>query len=178
VPHVAQSYGLTFLFMASVMHGGSAENLDPGFAAIKKLKKFRIYKNVSEGLNLFQQGEVDAALFYSHRGQQMINMGLPIRRSSPKEGTYGQRTGSQIPKNASNLEGARAFVNLTLRPDVQLAFAQHLYSPTNSKTMLPPDLARQHVYGAQHVDSIREAPWDKLLPQRDRLLERWTREFG
>ena len=41
---------------------GGGTNLDPGFAAIKRLKKFRVYKNVTEGLNLFQQGEIDAAL--------------------------------------------------------------------------------------------------------------------
>lgn len=178
VPHITQSYGLTFLYIASILNGGSGKNLDPGFAAIKRLKKFKIYKNVSEGLNLFQQGEIDAALYYGHRGQQMIDMGVSVLKMRPKEGTWGQRTGMQIPKNASNLEGARAWVNWTLGVPYQTAFAKNLYSPTNRKVVLPPELAAKHVYGEAHVDSISEVPWDDLLPQRDALLERWTREIG
>jgi putative spermidine/putrescine transport system substrate-binding protein len=178
IPHITQSYGLTFLYIASILNGGSGKNLDPGFAAIKRLKKFKIYKNVSEGLQLFQQGEVDAALFYGHRGQQMIDMGVSVLKTRPKEGTWGQRTGMQIPRNAANLDGARAWVNWTLSVPYQTAFARNLYSPTNRKVELPPDLAAKHVYGETHVDSIREVPWDELLPQRDALLERWTREIG
>ena len=178
VPHITQSYGLTFLYIAAILNGGSGKNLDPGFAAIKRLKKFRVYKNVSEGLSLFQQGEIDAALYYGHRGQQMIDMGLPILKTRPKEGTWGQRTGAQIPRNTANLEAARAWVNTSLGVPYQTAFAQNLYSPTNRKVDLPPALAAKHVYGEAHVDSIREVPWDELLPQRDALLERWTREIG
>lgn len=178
VPHITQSYGLTFLYIASILNGGTAKNLDAGFAAIKRLKKFKIYKNVSEGLNLFQQGEIDAALFYGHRGQQMIDMGVSVLKTRPKEGTWGQRTGMQIPKNAGNVDAARAWVNHTLSVPYQTAFAKNLYSPTNRKVVLAPELAAKHVYGEAHVDSIREAPWADILPQRDALLERWTREIG
>ena len=69
-------------------------------------------------------------------------------------------------------------VNWTLGVPYQTAFAKNLYSPTNRKVELPPELAAKHVYGEAHVDSIREVPWDELLPQRDALLERWTREIG
>jgi len=178
VPHITQSYGLTFLYLAAVLHGGSGKDLDPGFAAIKRLKKFRVYKNLSEALQLFQQGEIDAALFYNHRAQQMIDMGLPIAKSHPKEGTWGQHTGCQIPKAAANPEGARAWVNNSLGVAYQTAFAKNLYAPTNRDVVVSPELAARLVYGAERVESIREAPWDELLPQRDALLERWTREIG
>jgi putative spermidine/putrescine transport system substrate-binding protein len=178
VPHVTQSYGLTFLYIAAILHGGDAKNLDPGFAAIKALQKFKVYKNVSEGLNLFQQKEVDAALFYGHRGQQIIDMGLPYAKAHPKEGTWGQRTGTQIPKATSNLEGAIAWVDYTLSVPYQTAFAPGLYSPTNSKVVLPPELAAKHVMGAEAVENLREVDWSVLLPERDALIEKWTREIG
>ena len=76
VPYVSQSYGLTFLYLAALLNGGSATDLDPGFAAIRRLDRIKVYKNVSQGLSLFQQGEIDAALYYSHRGQQLIDLGL------------------------------------------------------------------------------------------------------
>lgn len=178
VPHVSQGYGLTFLYLAALLNGGSATDLDPGYAAIKRLGNFKIYKSVSQGLSLFQQKEVDAALFYGHRAQQMIDAGLPIAKTTPKEGSWGQRTGAQIPKLTGNLEGAIAWVDMTLSVFCQEAFAKNLYSPTNKQCSFPPDLTRRLVTGEAYVDAIREAPWAQLVPQRDAILDRWTREFG
>lgn len=178
VPHVTQSYGLTFLYIAAMLNGGDAKNLNPGFAAIKSLQKFKVYKNVSEGLSLFQQGEVDAALFYGHRTQQIIDMGLDIGKAKPKEGIWGQRTGSQIPKNTGNMEAAIAWVNNCLSVPYQTAFSPGLYSPTNRNVTLPPELAAKHVMGEAYVDALREIDWDAILPQRDALIEKWTREIG
>lgn len=178
VPHISQSYGLTFLYVAAILNGGSATNLDPGFAAIKRLGNFKVYKNVSQGLALFQQKEVDAALFYSHRAQQMIEAGLPVAKTIPQEGSWGQRTGAQIPKLTGNLEGAVAWVDTTLSVPYQMAFAKNLYSPTNGDCVLPPEDAKRLIVGAARVNAIREAPWAELLPQRDAILDRWNREFG
>jgi putative spermidine/putrescine transport system substrate-binding protein len=178
VPHISQAYGLTFLYIAATLHGGSAEDLTPGIAAIKKLKNYKIYKNVSEGLNLFQQKEVDAALFYSHRAQQMIDMGLNLGRSTPKEGNWGQRTGSQIPKNTENMEGALAWVNNTMSVPYQTAFTQGLYSPTNRNVVPSDELKPKLILGQDVVDSIREMDWRIILPQRDKLVDLWTREIG
>ena len=178
VPHISQAYGMTFLYIAALLNGGNEKNLEPGFAAIKRLKNFKVYKSVSQGLTLFQQNEIDVALFYGHRGQQMIDMGLPIAKTVPKEGTWGQRTGTQIPKGTSKLEEAVLWVNNTYSVPYQLAFTKGLYSPTNRNAVPPADLASKLIIGEKVVDAIKEAPWSAMLPQRDALLDRWTREFG
>lgn len=178
VPHISQAYGLTFLYIAAMLHGGSAEDLSPGIPAIKKLKNFKVYKNVSEGLNLFQQKEIDAALYYSHRAQQMIDMGLNIGRATPKEGNWGQRTGGQIPKSTSNMEGSIAWINYTLGVPYQTAFLQGLYSPTNKKVVPPAELKPKLLLGSDVVENIRELDWKVILPQRDKLVDMWTREIG
>ncbi len=177
VPHVSQAYGLTFLYLAATMNGGSATNLEPGYAAIKRLGTFKIYRSVSQGLALFQQKEADAGLFYGHRAQQMIEAGLPIAKTVPKEGTWGQRTGMQIPRLTGNMDGAIAWVDTMLGVPAQTALAKSLYSPTNRDCAFPPDQAARLVLGPR-VDSVREAPWAEILPQRDAILDRWTREFG
>lgn len=178
VPHVSQAYGLTFLYIAALLNGGSATNLEPGYAAIKRLGNFKIYKSVSQGLSLFQQKEIDIALFYSHRAQQMIESGLPVAKTVPKEGNWGIRTGMQIPLRTANLEGAVAWTNTLLGVPAQTAFAKSLYAPTNGKCTFPPDQAARLILGAARIDAIRELPWKEILPQRDAILDRWTREFG
>lgn len=178
VPHISQAYGLTFLYIAAMLHGGSATNLKPGIEAIKNLKNFKVYKNVSEGRSMFQQQEVDAALFYSHRGQQLIDSGLNLGRATPKEGLWGQRTGYQIPKTCQNVEGAIAWVNNALGAEYQTKFLKGLYSPTNSKVVAPADLESKLLLGADTVNNIRELDWTVILPQKDELVDLWVREIG
>jgi putative spermidine/putrescine transport system substrate-binding protein len=178
VPDIRASYGMTFLYIAALLNGGSEHDLDPGFAAIKRLGRFKVYKNVSEGLSLFQQQEIDAALFYSHRAQQMIDAGLPIGKATPKEGSWGQRTGTQLPRGGANAELALAWIDATLGVPFQSAFFANLYSPTNRDCRPPADLAGKLILGADRVNAIREAPWAVLLPQRDAIVDRWNKEFG
>ena len=178
VPDIRASYGLTFLYVAALLNGGNENDLDPGFAAIKRLGRFKVYKNVSEGLSLFQQKEIDAALFYSHRAQQMTDAGLPIAKVIPKEGSWGQRTGAQLPRNSANAALAAAWVDTALSVPFQSAFLKNLYSPTNRDCQPTPEQAGKLVIGAARVDAIREAPWAVLLPKRDEILDQWNREFG
>ena len=70
-----------------------------------------------------------------------------------------------------------AWVDTTLGVPAQTAFAQSLYSPTNRECVLPPELAAKLIAGPR-VDTLLEAPWAVLLPQRDAVLDRWNREFG
>ena len=178
IPHVSQGYGLTFLYIAAMLNGGSATNLEPGLEAIKRLPRIKIYRSVSQGLALFQQKEIDAALFYAHRAQQMMEAGLPIQRTVPKEGTWGMRTGAQIPKLTANMQAALLWVDTTLGVECQAAFAKNLYSPTNRNLQTAADQAPRLLLGEARVDAIREAPWAEILPQRDAILDRWNREFG
>lgn len=178
VPHVSQAYGLTFLYIAALLNGGSATNLEPGYGAIKRLGNFKIYRSVSQGLSLFQQKEVDAGLFYAHRGQLMAESGIPVARTTPKEGTWGIRTGIQIPKLTGNLEGALAWTDTMLGAPAQQALGKSLYGPTNRDAVFPPDQQKRLILGEQVVDAIRELPWAEILPQRDAILDRWNREFG
>ena len=178
VPDIRASYGLTFLYIAAVLHGGSENDLGPGFAAIKRLGRFKVYKNVAEGLALFQQKEIDAALFYSHRAQQMIDSGLPIGKVAPAEGVWGQRTGAQMPRGAAEPDLALAWIDTALGVPFQSAFFENLYSPTNRDCAPTPLQADKLIIGAARVNAIREAPWAVLLPQRDAILDRWNREFG
>jgi putative spermidine/putrescine transport system substrate-binding protein len=178
IPFVGQPYGMTFLYIAAMLNGGSADNLAPGFAAIKRLSKYKVYNNVGQGLTLFQQGEIDAAFYYAHRGQQMITMGLPVARVRPKEGVYGQKTGVQIPRGAPNMAGAIAWVDYNLSQVIQGRLAAQFYSPANRTVQIPAALADNYIVGEDAVARLRDPPWEKLLPQRSDLMDTWRRELG
>lgn len=178
VPHISNSYGLTFLLIVALLNGGSAENLTPGFAAIKRLKNGRVWKGVTQGYAMFQQGEVEAGLMYNHRAQALIDLGLPLAMARPKEGVWGQRTGVQIPRTAARPQLSAAWADATLGVAYQTSFAEALYSPANATVMLKPGTEGKYVSGAQRVANLLYPDWAKINPQRDALLDFWSRELG
>lgn len=178
VPHISTTYGVIFLMIAAELNGGGPENMAPGFAKLKQLADMKIYKGVTNGFQMWQRGEIDAALFYAHRIQLLKADGVSVALSTPKEGTYGMRTGMQIPKNAAHPDLATAWVNMALSPEYQLVFAPKLYSPSNKAVELPPELAEKHVYGPEAISALRFAPWEMLNPQKPELLEQWNKEFA
>ena len=161
-----------------MLNGGSAANLDPGFAALKRLEKVKVYRGVTQGHAMFQQGEVDAGLFYGHRAQQLIDQGVKIATASPKEGLWGQRTGAQIPKTVTRPELSDAWIDMTLSAPFQEAFAALLYSPTNTTVSVPPELRAKLVMGEARVAPLKYPDWPVINPQRDELLTKWTQTFG
>lgn len=176
VPHISNSYGLTFLLIAALLNGGGAADLAPAFPALKRLRTAKVWRGVTQGYTMFQRGEVVAGLMYNHRGQQLIDEGLPLAMARPAEGTWGQRTGVQIPKAAARPELSAAWADVTLGAPYQAAFAASLYSPSNAAVPLP-DPAR-FVTGADRIAALRFPDWDAINGQRDALADRWNREMG
>lgn len=178
VPHISATYGIIFLMIAAQLNGGGAENMAPGFEKLKQLDDMMIYKGVTDGFGKFQRGEMDAALFYTHRVQLLMDDGINLALATPEEGTYGMRTGMQIPAHAANMDMAKEWVNTAMSSDYQLSFAPKLYSPSNKTVELPAELAAKHVYGADKINSLRFADWGVLNPQKPDLLAQWNKEFA
>jgi putative spermidine/putrescine transport system substrate-binding protein len=177
VPHISDSYGLTFLYIAALLNGGDAGNLAPGFEAIRRVPRFKIFKGVTQGFAMYQQREVDAGLFHWNRALLLRQGGLDIAWARPREGVWGQRTGCQIPKGSPSPDLARAWIDYSLSVPYQAAFAAALYTPSNRQVALPAELAAQHLSDAE-IDALAFPPWHVINPQRDALLDQWTRAFG
>jgi putative spermidine/putrescine transport system substrate-binding protein len=178
VAHPQNSYGLLFLQIAAELAGGSGDKLVDGFAMIKKLDKAKLYRGVVDGIQLFRTGEVDVGLFYRNRAIQLADEGFPIAFTTPKEGSFGIRSGQQIPRAAPNIDLSLKWINLALSADYQRYFADGLYSPSNSTLVLPPELAAKHIYGAEAINALRFADWKKINAQKPEIYERWDREFA
>lgn len=137
----------------------------------------KIFKGVTQGYTMFQQGEVDAGLLHSNRARQLKDAGVDIAWITPEEGVWGQRTGTQLPKNSLDPELGLAWIDYSLGLAAEGAFADSLYTPTNRKVEMAPELAAKHI-PPDRIDKIRFVPWQDINPQRNDLLRRWTEEFA
>lgn len=178
VAHPQNSYGMLFLMLAAEMNGGGLHYLMPGFAQIRKLDHPKFYRGVVDGIELLRRGEIDASLFYRNRAAQLHDGGQPIGFTEPKEGTFGIRSGVQVPRHAHNLDAAYAWVNMAMSAGYQKVFADAYYSPSNSTLVLPPAEAAKHIYGSKAVHALRYADWATLNAQKSEVYERWDKEFA
>lgn len=179
VPSVQNSYGILFLYIAALLHGGDENNLDPGFEAIRKLPRIKQFRGVVEGLQLFQRGEIDASLFYNHRGARLRDDGINIGLARPEEGVWSITAGYQIARNSQNIELARDFINLCIAPEIGTEMAEYGYGPPNRDTVVGQETVDRLavVYGAEQVNALRHVPWRTINEQRDEIVERWNREI-
>lgn len=177
VPHPSSAYGIYTLQIAAEMNGGGEANLAKGFAQLKKLHNMRIYRGINDGFQMLQREEIDASLFYTFRAHMLIAAGNSIAFTIPKEGTWLQRSGVQIPRNSANLDLSYAWANMVMSPEYQEKFLADFYGPSNARTVVPPALADKIPHGDEQIKKYRVGNWEVINPQKADLLEQWNKEF-
>ena len=80
--------GLMFFLLVNAMRGGTIENADPGFAAMRELKGSIVAfpTQHAQQSQLFTQGDIVIAPWVSDRTTSMAQAGQPIAWTIPKEG--------------------------------------------------------------------------------------------
>lgn len=177
VPHPSSAYGIYTLLIAAQMNGGGEDDLAKGFAQLKKLDNMKIYRGINEGFQMLQREEIDATLFYTFRAQMLIDAGQSYAFTIPKEGTWLQRSGVQIPKTSPNLDLSYAWANMVMSPEYQEKFLADFYGPSNGKVKIPEALAGKIPHGDERMKTYRVGDWSKINPQKPALLEQWNKEF-
>src|SRR5439155_307489 len=91
IPDISGTSGQQFLMAAARLNGGSIENIDPGFEAIKKLKPNvqMMYTQPDQIIPLFERGDIAVAVWYTDRTGAAAAKGVPVAASYPKEGAIG-----------------------------------------------------------------------------------------
>lgn len=176
LPDISGGWVFETVALAAIINGGDIENLDPGFEAIKKIKKnvHRFYKSSPESVQLFERSEAWIGGIASSRMYALKDQGLPIDWVAPKEGAPIGVLSFHIAKNTPNKDLAFEFVNFALGKEPQEGFANGIeFGPCNSKAELK-GRAKERVPG---FDQLMRLDWRKIEPQMGAIAERWQREI-
>jgi putative spermidine/putrescine transport system substrate-binding protein len=128
--------GMQFLLAVNRMRGGTLDNMDPGFAALKELaaNSVTLYTQADQLVSLFQRGDIVIAPWYPDRTGAQIDKGLDLAVAYPKEGAVGIKPVLVLPKGAPNAELALKYVDAVLSQSGQACFTERQYAaPVNLK---------------------------------------------
>jgi spermidine/putrescine-binding protein len=180
IPDISGTSGQQFLMAAARINGGSVENIDPGFEAIKRLKPNvqMMYTQPDQIIPLFERGDILVAVWYTDRTGAAAAKGVPVAAVYPKEGAIGIVPTVSIPRASQKRELAQKYISVLLSPEGQVCFAQSQFAgPNNRKVQLPPDLARLLPYG-ENVQKMFFPDTDFVAKKFPEWSERWGREIA
>ncbi len=180
LPDISQTGGQQLLVAITRLKGGTLENTDTAFAAIKELKSswVTLWTQPDQVIALMERGDIVLAPWYSDRIGAAAARGLPVAVSFPKEGAIGSIGAVGIPSGSKNVELAHKYIDVTLSAEGQKCFAEKQYSgPTNKNVVLQPELAKTVPYGAVR-DALVIPDVEEMARRLPQWAERWGREIA
>jgi spermidine/putrescine-binding protein len=172
--------GMMFFLIVNQMAGGTIENADPGFAAIRALKPSIVtfptqHAQVSQ---LFTQGDIVIAPWVSDRSTTLARSGAPVAWTIPKEGSVMAEGTLCVAKGTKNLELALKYVNFAISAQAQADNAKTIFvSPVNQQAKLDDVTLHTVPNGPDALKLIRRPDWKSVNQHRAQWIERWNREI-
>lgn len=180
IPKLPLTYGVDFLMMINKLAGGTEQDVEPGFARLEELRPnvAAVYESSGQAAQLFQQGSITIAPWYSGRVSSMQAAGVPIEKADLAEGDVVYLT-MLSPLNGRYNEWVAKFIDIYLSDATQEAFAAEFDSgPSRQSVELPEDVAAKVPYGQAEVDALVQFDWSTILQHRDEWTQRYNRMFS
>jgi len=177
---ISATSGQHFLIAAARLNGGSVENVEPGFRAIRELRPHvvTLYTQADQVVQLIERGDIAAAVWFSDRVGAAARNGVPVAVVFPREGAVGILPTFAIPQGARNKQLAEQYMDRALSPEAQRCFAERQYAgPTNRRVELPAELAALVPY-RESVDRLYFPPPEVVARNLPAWTERWNREIA
>jgi putative spermidine/putrescine transport system substrate-binding protein len=165
--------GLLFLLQANVLNGGTYENLDPGFAAMRRLKPNlrRFYRSIGEVRPMLDNENVLVAIS-TNIIQGEIDRGHPVAAVLPQEGCLASPAVAQVVKGTRVKATAERFIDYYLRADAQSGWAREYFVSVFNQTADVPAALKARI-----GERIVFFDADKVSRGREAWIDRWTREI-
>jgi putative spermidine/putrescine transport system substrate-binding protein len=166
------------LVMAARLHGGSDDNLGPGFEALKRLLPVKFLATGPAAEPFYAQGDIWISPAIHGAVIVMKKKGVPIDWIAPKEGAVADFNILVIPKGVKDKAAVMKFADYFIGPAVQQAYARDLfYAPVNKNVQIPADLAPDIHPTVEEQKNLQAIPWEKIMAQQSALTDRWNREI-
>jgi putative spermidine/putrescine transport system substrate-binding protein len=179
IPPVNNTYGLYTLVELARMNGGSEQNIDPGFAALKKLAPGVVdWTTTYAKIGTMLQSESAAiAVFGNSSGWEIKAKGTPVNVVIPQP-AYVSPTVAGVMKNAPNPEGANALLNWLIGEKVLTYRAERFGNTPMNRDVKVTGENKDRVLTGDQLNSLVKLDYEKVLAQRADWNARFEREIA
>ncbi|MFT0890831.1 ABC transporter substrate-binding protein [Pseudochelatococcus sp. G4_1912] len=180
VNNLDSTVGLIFFVTINEIYGGTLDNVEPGFEAMKKLKPSIVTFPTQHAqlAQLLTNGDVVMAPWVSDRVISQQKAGSSLRLAIPSDGGIVNEAVIVVAKGTKHKDAAFKYINYVLSPEGQAANAKYTFiSPVNSKAVLDEETAKIVPNGPEVMKTVRRPDWQKINANSPKWLERWNREI-
>lgn len=180
VPSPNNSAGVPFVIFLAGAFGDASESMDATFAKLKSLDSGLLYDTSGAASNAFQSNEVIIGAHFNVGAWDLIDAGLPIGFTVPKEGVWATDARMHIVKGTKNAEAAAKFIDTALTPEAATCLAEKLYlGPAITGVALSADIERKLPWGSGgSIENLRLFDWSDVNAKRPAITDRWNREIA
>lgn len=169
------TFGTVSLIEMAKKFGGSEADMEPLFAAIKKiLPKVAAVTSPAALPGLFQQGQIDISYTNTNNVSSLKTRGVDIEFAFPASGAITFITTLHIAKGAENVDAAYKYIDTALSAEAQTALMK---SPSD---MIPTNrdvqLAGLNIASLDELAKFVSHDWSKINPLRGAWIERFNKE--
>jgi putative spermidine/putrescine transport system substrate-binding protein len=175
MPQPSGGFFYEMVTIAALLNGGSAANLEPGYAALQRLKPnvVRWYKTPNDVGTMLERKEAAVAMSGSFRTFAMKDAGLPVEFVMPKEGSPVGILSYHVPAKARNRDLLLEFINFALSLEAQTGFGNDMQSGMcNRNVVFRPEIAAR----IAPQDRLMRLDWKTVEPKMGEMVERVQRE--
>jgi putative spermidine/putrescine transport system substrate-binding protein len=178
---ISNGYGMLGFLMLNRVMGGSLEDIQPGLDAVTTLldRGAIVVSTSPEIQQEFAQNEAWIAPYASDYAYTLTSAGLPVAFTQGEEGTPASYITANLVAGRENQDLARRFIDMSISPEAQACFAERLlYSPTNSTTELPEEVAGRVAYGPEAVEGLIRFDPVTIEAKRSEWVDAWNRTIA
>lgn len=176
LPDISYPWAPHIIWHFAVALGGSIDNLDPAFEAIRKIKPHivKFWSTALEVERMVISKEVDIGYLWDGRITAMIASGNPtLGFNRPGPHSLVTLSPAQVVKGG-NEKLAFQWVNTLLDPVPQLQYYKLInFTPTNRKVEIPENMKANVMPLSEGVTP----PYAQLGKIASRIVDRWNREI-
>lgn len=180
MPSIGVTPGLFTLLMLARSNGGSAENIEPGFAKMKAVAaNIAEFAAASEMSKQLQQGDITVSVWTNSETARFVKRtGFPLEFVYPAEGSPIVMPMLNLVKNSPNPKGSAALMNHILSDAMQTVLVRESrVGPVNATVKLTPDLTEGITYGDAAISKLVKPDWAAINKVRAAWTDRWNREI-
>ncbi|WP_024511537.1 extracellular solute-binding protein [Bradyrhizobium sp. ARR65] len=161
-------------------NGGSVANMEPAFKVMEAAKPniVALADTTVTELQMLQNEEVYAGIFWDGRAYELRTKGVPIVTAVPPKGIYSLTTYINVVKGTKYPEAAHACVDQFLSDQGILGLSQVLRFGVTTDINLPEELRKDLLFNSPGRNALkRKVDWEAVMANRSAWIERINKIF-